>query len=904
MPPRSKKVKTTAPNHHTQALIGNHVEMRPLNPDDPEFKDEENDVSFSVQPEVIIPCFEAITTSLVENLHREVWKEFDILSYWGHIEMLGGLKAVVSETLRCIHPKIRSLEGKRVTPQTLDDIRCSDPAHWPAHSGYLSYVKDLRNSQYWRAYVGQSSKPAHRIKQHMDAYFKRDQSTLHYYILSKARSHRSMGFIPLWSIPLSDSDESETCRHLLLSNVLEMVMCRAFQTLSNAALQKFFGDADKSEYANVGLNILPPLLQGLEVSRSTRRLYTKGFEDSPDPQVQQWPKVRQEQLHSFIRSSDNLGRRIQRKVNGDYYKIALAKAIEGYDLPNPIQDFAEINLVSSQPEDMVSLMKEASSSIEAVSSGPDLIRPFGQLAAKIGIVLDWCPVNRAESEYSIRNNITAVPPILMNCGFNQNNSLIWTYNLKHAFLSNSAALIESALEDQVIRSVHSKLIQKSNLRVILLCGLNAERSIVSPGLSPIKIELQGYSYSAYIELKETGAEIKRLYVRLPFSLTSLRSTNWRQCMQFGELLRFVTVILDTKEIRGYSMANQSVYRFIITQYADERDSKCDPMTIGTLDPILLDWLALKGIVHQDAILEFAKLGGSMIRGILLLLVSLPRKPKGTYPCSKRELYQGHETRIPLFSLEQLERSRRLYRKTRVSLHSSEKSNSLSSGSQPDSTQLNNAGLEDAELDDALMRSQKLDEILKEPALLDDVLKEDVFEDLEEYNVESLLQNQASAAFSDDQDPDDEGADDPRSLYYRPRISLNAMKELLNGRFYKGKNCIRPPNTFQINVWEVNLIISNQDKDIDFDRGFVVTMDISPPGIRNPNVYVATALDSDPASRVAFNVTATSNSGERISIYPQSTKRNKKVIMKVNTLFDYLQGMLANKDRRSSKINIK
>ncbi|RWQ93316.1 hypothetical protein C8Q69DRAFT_446810 [Paecilomyces variotii] len=782
MPPRSKKVKTTAPNHHTQALIGNHVEMRPLNPDDPEFKDEENDVSFSVQPEVIIPCFEAITTSLVENLHLEVWKEFDILSYWGHIEMLGGLKAVVSETLRCIHPKIRSLEGKRVTPQT-------DPAHWPAHSGYLSYVKDLRNSQYWRAYVGQSSKPAHRIKQHMDAYFKRDQSTLHYYILSKARSHRSMGFIPLWSIPLSDSDESETCRHLLLSNVLEMVMCRAFQTLSNAALQKFFGDADKSEYANVGLNILPPLLQGLEVS----------FEDSPDPQVQQWPKVRQEQLHSFIRSSNNLERRIQRKVNGDYYKIALAKAIEGYDLPNPIQDFAEINLVSSQPEDM------------------------------------------------------------------------------HAFLSNSAALIESALEDQVIRSVHSKLIQKSNLRVILLCGLNAERSIVSPGLSPIKIELQGYSYSAYIELKETGAEIKRLYVRLPFSLTSLRSTNWRQCMQFGELLRFVTVILDTKEIRGYSMANQSVYRFIITQYADERDSKCDPMTIGTLDPILLDWLALKGIVHQDAILEFAKLGGSMIRGILLLLVSLPRKPKGTYPCSKRELYQGHETRIPLFSLEQLERSRRLYRKTRVSLHSSEKSNSLSSGSQPDSTQLNNAGLEDAELDDALMRSQKLDEILKEPALLDDVLKEDVFEDLEEYNVESLLQNQASAAFSDDQDPDDEGADDPRSLYYRPRISLNAMKELLNGRFYKGKNCIRPPNTFQINVWEVNLIISNQDKDIDFDRGFVVTMDISPPGIRNPNVYVATALDSDPASRVAFNVTATSNSGERISIYPQSTKRNKKEI---------------------------
>lgn len=181
----------------------------------------------------------------------------------------------------------------------------------------------------------------------------------------------------------------------------------------------------------------------------------------------------------------------------------------------------------------------------------------------------------------------------------------------------------------------------------------------------------------------------------------------------------------------------------------------------------------------------------------------------------------------------------------------------------------------------------------------------MFEDLEEYNVESLLQSQANETFPDDQEPGDEGADNSRSLYYRPRIRLNALRELLNGRLYKGKNCTRPPNTFQINVWEVNLIISNDGRDIDFKRGFVVIIDISPLGIRNPNIFVTTALDTNPASRIAFKVTATTNSGEQISIYPQNTRRHKKVIMKVNTLFDYLQGMSYCSDRKSSDIiNIK
>jgi hypothetical protein len=69
----------------------------------------------------------------------------------------------------------------------LDTIQRGDPDQlaWPDHSCYLIYLKDTRNDNYWRSYVGQSSKYDQRIRQHYEAYIHQDKKTLHYLFIPK-----------------------------------------------------------------------------------------------------------------------------------------------------------------------------------------------------------------------------------------------------------------------------------------------------------------------------------------------------------------------------------------------------------------------------------------------------------------------------------------------------------------------------------------------------------------------------------------------------------------------------------------------------------------------------------------------------------------------------------------------
>lgn len=69
---------------------------------------------------------------------------------------------------------------------------------------------------------------------------------------------RSANFIRLWSEPYIAMDLPEL--QLICQNILELAMCRAFQSLPPSSLTQIFGeDADKP-YTCVGLNIVSPLL--------------------------------------------------------------------------------------------------------------------------------------------------------------------------------------------------------------------------------------------------------------------------------------------------------------------------------------------------------------------------------------------------------------------------------------------------------------------------------------------------------------------------------------------------------------------------------------------------------------------------------------------------------------------
>ena len=65
--------------------------------------------------------------------------------------------------------------------------------------------------------------------------------------------------------------------------------------------------------------------------------------------------------------------------------------------------------------------------------------------------------------------------------------------------------------------------------------------------------------------------------------------------------------------------------------------------------------------------------------------------------------------------------------------------------------------------------------------------------------------------------------------------------------------------------------------MDYECGFTVKVDISPFGVRHPHLFAKNARDDDPASRVAFDVTGTTNPGDKFTIHPQATIPNRNYL---------------------------
>lgn len=87
-------------------------------------------------------------------------------------------------------------------------------------------------------------------------------------------------------------------------------------------------------------------------------------------------------------------------------------------------------------------------------------------------------------------------------------------------------------ESKVLSRFRPYLIEGSNLRVILMCSPNAERSVLIPGIAREShhnytpgLLLFSFSYSAYLETDECGSTIKRIYVR-SLAFIVLGTTLW------------------------------------------------------------------------------------------------------------------------------------------------------------------------------------------------------------------------------------------------------------------------------------------------------------------------------------------------------------------------------------------
>jgi hypothetical protein len=99
-------------------------------------------------------------------------------------------------------------------------------------------------------------------------------ASLHYYIIKSGKGLRSANFIRLWAIPFPPRRDGTV--KLVFENFLEMVFCRAFQSLPAATLEQTFAPCPQGQYAGTGLNVISPLLQGIGLSTAPLHDYNEG----------------------------------------------------------------------------------------------------------------------------------------------------------------------------------------------------------------------------------------------------------------------------------------------------------------------------------------------------------------------------------------------------------------------------------------------------------------------------------------------------------------------------------------------------------------------------------------------------------------------------------------------------
>lgn len=185
---------------------------------------------------------------------------------------------------------------------SLDNIRDKQGyfEEWPLEGGYLDYVTDDNDITFWRPYVGQSKILAFRIHQHMRAWNKNKRNTLHYYFVSEGAGYRRENFLRLWSLPVEVvNDIAAKSYRILLNNVSELLMCKAFDSLPNMVRNELFSreflpfGRVMEEFLlggtslSTGLNVLPPVFQGAYIQTSARKRYTDAYKVSMDSQIKE-----------------------------------------------------------------------------------------------------------------------------------------------------------------------------------------------------------------------------------------------------------------------------------------------------------------------------------------------------------------------------------------------------------------------------------------------------------------------------------------------------------------------------------------------------------------------------------------------------------------------------------------
>jgi hypothetical protein len=465
---------------------------------------------------------------------------------------------------------------------------------WPKVGGYLDFVTDDRNCFYVRFYVGQSIVVALRLDTHCRHILQGAFDTLHYYILNMGDGHRRANWLQLWSMP-KEMQYMATFSGFSISIIqccLEMMFCRAYESLPNQTLAEYFGTALYGLYAGTGLNVLSPLLQPVDffLLESSRMQHRSRLSSSLDPEVASRPAVRgkmiaKERQDAFATSKalpasiSAYGRLIQEQLQ--------AQGVQHYSL----------NAVLSKSRFQTEYFHLGYQFAKAFGESDNFhTLPFGSLEATICVVLD----NRHIDIGTKTSESGWIPWLLRSVGFPEGNTLLFTYN--HTYRGLYDSITSPKGEDHITlrRKFTRLLINNSNLHIVLLCDpvsrdkiLASIRSGIAAVDRPYILNFQGQKLSCWLQ-RHPDNYICHIFIESPEPFPVLLGSDWRKAIKLGEVFKTAVALTDIKVDTYHFESCSFTAKVLKKRWSEHTNQDIQPWTPENLDPVVQHYLQRHG----------------------------------------------------------------------------------------------------------------------------------------------------------------------------------------------------------------------------------------------------------------------------------------------------------------------
>ncbi|KAJ5720920.1 uncharacterized protein N7483_008854 [Penicillium malachiteum] len=318
-----------------------------------------------------------------------------------------------------------------------------------------------------------------------------------------------------------------------------------------------FGLRPGGNCSNVGLNIVPPLAQVIELAPTVRGDFAKRLEASDDPEIREWPKIRAKQQHGEESTS-------KKRLVSENMRLTPEQNIQA--------------LCDAVQKDKM-LSESNYCSIPCHGDGDEASVPFG----------------------------------LKRTGFTESNSLIWASNLqRYRVILDTLQVGPQRPNTGMFSAWTQNLIESSNLRLILLCGSFKEDIALTTNdqQHSLTLNLQGIDFKIWLRLGLSGDTIERIFVRSHAPLVRMWASKGMAAQKLGALFRFVNSIIGLKLFAAFYQSALTLL-LIIRGWDDERSGNAQPLSpeMEKLDPTLRIWLSRLGFTKDGDIL-LGRTGGS------------------------------------------------------------------------------------------------------------------------------------------------------------------------------------------------------------------------------------------------------------------------------------------------------